>query len=90
MDKLIEESQTEVYNAVQGNMRSEYVDIGNALNRAGEMGIIPLRFNGDQVRFIEDRMSLADYASLKPIESKMNIDNITPRPTEGYPPFDII
>ena len=36
VDKLIEESQTEVYNAVQGNMRSGYVDIGNALNRALE------------------------------------------------------
>lgn len=36
VDKLIEESQTEVFNAVQGNMRSGYVDIGNALNRALE------------------------------------------------------
>ena len=36
VDRLIEESQTEVYNAVQGNMRSGYVDIGNALNRALE------------------------------------------------------
>ena len=36
VDKLIEESQTEVYNAVQGNMRSGYVDLGNALNRALE------------------------------------------------------
>lgn len=34
VDKLIEESQTDVFNAVQGNMRREYVDIGNALNRA--------------------------------------------------------
>lgn len=36
VDKLIEESQSEVYNAVQGNMRSGYVDLGNALNRALE------------------------------------------------------
>ena len=36
VDKLIEESQTDVYNAVQGNMRSGYVDLGNALNRALE------------------------------------------------------
>lgn len=34
VDKLIEESQSEVYNAVQGNMRSGYVDIGDAMNRA--------------------------------------------------------
>ena len=34
VDKLIEESQTDVYKAVQGNMRSGYVDIGDALNRA--------------------------------------------------------
>ena len=34
VDKLIEESQTDVYNAVQGNMRSGYVDIGDAMNRA--------------------------------------------------------
>ena len=34
VDKLINESQTEVYNAVQGNMRSGYVEIGDALNRA--------------------------------------------------------
>ena len=34
VDKLIEESQTDVFNAVQGNMRREYVDIGNALIRA--------------------------------------------------------
>lgn len=36
VDTLIDESQTEVYNAVQGNLRSGYVDIGNALNRALE------------------------------------------------------
>ena len=36
VDKLIEESQTEVYNAVQGNMRSGYVDLGSALNQALE------------------------------------------------------
>ena len=34
VDALIRESQTEVYNAVQGNMRSAYVELGNALNRA--------------------------------------------------------
>ena len=34
VDKLISESQTEVYNAVQGNMRSAYVELGDALNRA--------------------------------------------------------
>ena len=36
VDKLINESQTEVYNAVQGNMRSGYVVIGEALNKALE------------------------------------------------------
>ena len=34
VDKLIQESQTEVYNAVQGNMRSNYVELGSALNKA--------------------------------------------------------
>lgn len=34
VDKLITESQTAVYDAVQGNMRSAYVELGNALNRA--------------------------------------------------------
>ena len=34
VDRLIEEAQSQVYNAVQGNMRSGYVDIGNVLNRA--------------------------------------------------------
>lgn len=36
VDKLIEESQRGVFDAVQGNMRSKYVDLGNALNRALE------------------------------------------------------
>ena len=34
VDKLITESQTAVYDAVQGNMRSAYVEVGDALNRA--------------------------------------------------------
>ena len=34
VDKLINESQTAVYDAVQGNMRSGYVELGDALNRA--------------------------------------------------------
>ena len=36
VDWLIEESQSEVYNAVQGNMRSGYVDLGEAINMAIE------------------------------------------------------
>ena len=36
VDKLISESQTEVYDAVQGNMRSAYVELGDALNKALE------------------------------------------------------
>ena len=36
VDRLIEESQTEVFNAVQGNMRSGYVDLGQAINMAME------------------------------------------------------
>ena len=34
VDKLINEAQSEVYDAVQGNMRSAYVNLGDALNRA--------------------------------------------------------
>ena len=36
VDRLIEESQTEVFNAVQGNMRSGYVNLGQAINMAME------------------------------------------------------
>ena len=36
MDKLIAESQTDVYNAIQGNRRSEYVDFSSAMNMALE------------------------------------------------------
>ena len=59
-----------------------------AKNRAGEMGIIPLRFNGDQVRFTEDTMSLADYASAMPVQPTMNLNDITPTHSEDYSPFD--
>lgn len=34
VDQLISESQTDVYNAVQGNIRSGYVELSNAINRA--------------------------------------------------------
>lgn len=36
VDALISDSQSEIYNAIQGNMRSGYVEFGNALNRAIE------------------------------------------------------
>ena len=36
VDKLISESQTAVYDAIQGNMRSGYVELGEALNKALE------------------------------------------------------
>ena len=61
-----------------------------AKNRAGEMGIIPLRFNGDQVRFKEDTGALSDYASAVPVESAMNSDDITPMPSERYSSFDYL
>ena len=60
-----------------------------AKNRAGEMGIIPLRFDGDQVRFTEDTMSLADYASAMPVQSTRNSNDITAMHTEDYSPFDL-
>ena len=59
-----------------------------AKNRAGEMGIIPLRFNGDFVRFTEDNSTLAAYANAKPIASVINSYDVTPMPSEGYSPFD--
>ena len=59
-----------------------------AKNRAGEIGIIPLRFNGDKVRFNEDTMSLSDYASTAPVQSAMSAYDITPDPSDGYSPFD--
>lgn len=34
VDRLMEESQTEVYNAIQGNMRSAYTDLSVAINLA--------------------------------------------------------
>lgn len=58
------------------------VELIIAKNRAGEMGIIPLRFNGDQVRFIEETMSLVDFASSQLIESQMNTNDITPEALE--------
>ncbi len=69
-------------------MGDDQAELLIAKNRSGEMGIIPLRFDGDFVRFTEDRMSLADYAAIKSVESKMNTADITPMPTEGYSPFD--
>ena len=42
----------------------------------------------DQVTFKEDNMSLADYASATPIPSAMNSDNVIPKPSEGYSPFN--
>ena len=69
-------------------MGDDQAELLIAKNRSGEMGIIPLRFNGDYVRFTEDRMSLADYAAIKSVESKMNTTDITPMPAEGYSPFD--
>ena len=36
VDALIQESQTDVYNAVQNNLRAGYVNLGEALNRALE------------------------------------------------------
>ena len=36
VDQLIEDAQTEVYHAVEGNLRGSYVDIGKALNEALE------------------------------------------------------
>lgn len=36
VDALISESQTDIYNAVQGNMRSAYEDLGSAMNKALE------------------------------------------------------
>ena len=36
VDRLISDSQTEVYNAIQGNMRGGYVHLGDALNSALE------------------------------------------------------
>ena len=60
-----------------------------AKNRSGGMGIIPLRFNGDQVMFTEDTMSLADYASAMPVQSTRNSNDITAMHTEDYSPFDL-
>ena len=62
-----------------------------AKNRAGEMGIIPLRFNGDQILFTEDTLSLSDYASgasAMSVQSTMLSNDITPEPAESYSPFD--
>lgn len=39
-----------------------YAELIIAKNRAGEMGVIPLSFNGDLVKFTEATESLSDYA----------------------------
>ena len=57
-----------------------------AKNRAGEMAVIPLHFNGDMVRFTEAGESLADYAARQPIPSAINAVDVTPAP--GYEPFN--
>ena len=53
-----------------------------AKNRAGEMGIIPLHFNGDQVRFTEGNSSFSSYDASQFVESKMNSADITPIQSE--------
>ena len=58
-------------------MGDDHAELLIAKNRSGEMGIIPLRFNGDFIRFTEDDMSLAEYAAIKPL------------PSDGYSPFDL-
>ncbi len=67
-----------------------------AKNRAGEMAVIPLHFNGDQVRFTETGESLSDYATRVPIPSAVNVESpedISPSPGnepynfEKYPDF---
>ena len=60
-----------------------------AKNRAGEMAVIPLHFNGDQVRFTEAGESLMDYAKREPIPSSVN----DPFPADstaspGYEPYN--
>ena len=58
-----------------------------AKNRAGEMGIINLKFNGDLVMFSEDNGSLSDYAARMPIPSAAN-SVIDIEPSAGYAPYD--
>ena len=58
-----------------------------AKNRAGEMGIIPLEFDGDHVTFTEETISLADRASSIPVKSPMGSNDITPISSEVYSPF---
>ena len=61
VDKLIEESQRDVFDAVQGNMRSDYVNLGNALNRAL-----------DRLQWIQNKDGLSGIPSGFP-----SLDNIT-------------
>jgi replicative DNA helicase len=60
-----------------------------AKNRAGEMAVIPLHFNGDQVRFTETGESLSDYASRVPIPSAANVESpVDISPSPGYEPYN--
>lgn len=69
-------------------MGEEYAELIIEKNRAGEAAIIRLHFNGDLVKFTEDRESLADYAG-KPIPSAVNITSpVDITPTPGYAPYD--
>ena len=57
-----------------------------AKNRAGEMGIINLRFNGNLVKFVEEGQGLDHYATQEPVPSAINVSDIEPEPT--YTPYD--
>ena len=60
-----------------------------AKNRAGEMAVIPLYFNGDQVRFTETGESLSDYATRVPIPSAVNVESpVDISASPGYEPYN--
>ena len=60
-----------------------------AKNRAGEMAVIPLHFNGDLVRFTETGESLSDYAMRVPIPSAVNVESpVDISASPGYEPYN--
>jgi len=59
-----------------------------AKNRSGEMGVIPLSFNGDLVKFEESRESLSEYAGRAPVQAPSSWDRVSGT-VGSYDPFAV-
>lgn len=67
----------------EGMEDKEYSEIIIAKNRNGQMGVVPMRYKGDQLRFMEDSGGLQDT-----FQSAMNNDSAGFDPFSGGNEFD--